>query len=528
MGSRSGGVVKKLVLPVILIVIIAIVFLTQTDSAPDALAQQDPSTTMLAPATRQQALHALADLYDRDAVAPGSLPDSGIVASVSDLTTGVINTLQDFLRQPHPEASETFIILCLLLLIPQGIFTLFWMLYSWNDPGKADQGASPQEYAEPRFSFTALLPARHEEAVIKDTIYAVNAIDYPSHLKEILVLVRDEDDDDTIAEVEEAIEELGNPRIRLITFKDGPRNKPNGLNRGLRVARNEVVCIFDAEDEPHPDIYNIVNTVMLRDDADVVQSGVQLMNIGSTWFSALNCLEYFFWFRSGLHFFTRMLRVTPLGGNTVFFKRAWLKRVGGWDEQRLTEDADIGIRMTLQGAKFQMVYDARHVTQEETPATVGQFIKQRTRWSQGFFEIFFKFDWWHLSQLRQKLGAMYILMNPLFQASMMLYLPLGIYVALTQRIAVELAWLSYIPLAMLLLQLLITVAGIRQFAADYGKRLPRFFILRMVLAYYPFQVMLALASFRAVYRYLEGNHGWEKTTHSNEHRISAQIRRGDI
>jgi hypothetical protein len=68
----------------------------------------------------------------------------------------------------------------------------------------------------------------------------------------------------------------------------------------------------------------------------------------------------------------------------------------------------------------------------------------------------------------------------------------------------------------------------RQFAADYGNRLPRFFILRMTLAYYPFQVLLALASFRAVYRYIEGNHGWEKTTHSNKHRISAQIRSGDV
>ena len=128
-----------------------------------------------------------------------------------------------------------------------------------------------------------------------------------------------------------SIDEIGNDNIRLITFTDGPRNKPNGLNKGLRDARKDVVCIFDAEDEPHADIYNVVNTVMLRDNADVVQSGVQLMNFRSCWFAVFTVLEYFFWFKSGLHTFTRKFRVTPLGGNTVFIKRHWLERLNGWD-----------------------------------------------------------------------------------------------------------------------------------------------------------------------------------------------------
>jgi glycosyltransferase XagB len=402
---------------------------------------------------------------------------------------------------------------------------MLWMLYAWNDPNKADLGKSPREYDEPHYSFTALIPASREEKVIKDTIYAVNAIEYPSHLKEILVLVRDEDDDGTISKAKEAIEEIGNPMIQLITFKDGPRNKPNGLNRGLQAARNDVVCIFDAEDEPHREIYNVVNTVMRRGNADVVQSGVQLMNIDSTWFSALNCLEYFFWFKSGLRFFTDLLHVTPLGGNTVFFKRSWLNRIGGWDDQLLTEDADIGIRMTLHGARLQIVYDAQHVTQEETPTTTEQFIRQRTRWSQGFYEILFKSDWWRLAQVRQKLGAMYILMSPLFQASMVIYLPVGLYILLTQQVAVAFAILSYIPFAILLIQLLVNLTGIREFAAIYDKRLPRFFMIKMIAAFYPFQLVLAVASFRAVYRYLKGYRAWEKTTHGNMHRASTNVSR---
>ena len=80
-----------------------------------------------------------------------------------------------------------------------------------------------------------------------------------------------------------------------------------------------MVTIFDAEDEPHPDILNVVNTVMPREGAPVVQCGVQLMNYADRWFSALNVLEYFFWFKSRMHYHAAVGMV-PLGGNTVFVR----------------------------------------------------------------------------------------------------------------------------------------------------------------------------------------------------------------
>lgn len=442
--------------------------------------------------------------------------------SLGDILMRPFTLLPDDVRlaltQQRPELWTAIIIIMSIILLPQGLFTMFWMLYTWNNPEIAERYSSPKEFYEPQHSFTALLPARKEQDVIADTIRSVDRIDYPDHLKEILILVRDEDDDETIARSQEVIDELGKDNIKLITFTDGPKNKPNGLNRGLKVAQNEVICIFDAEDEPHPEIYNVINTVMIRDDADVVQSGVQLINFKSTWFSALNCLEYFFWFKSGLHAFTHKFKVTPLGGNTVFFKKHWLDRIGGWDENCLTEDADVGIRLTLLGAKIQIVYDERHATQEETPDTVDSFIKQRTRWCQGFYEIFFKGDWLKLPSLTQKVTALYILLNSLLQAAIVLFLPLGIYIALTQQIAVPIALFSYIPIFLLLMQLVISLIGIREFTEAYGKKLPFMFRFKMALVYYPYQLLLAASAARAIYRFLSNKNAWEKTEHSNLHR----------
>lgn len=477
-------------------------------------------------------------------------PATGIAAaatqSLGDILARPANLvpepIREWLNTPRPEFVSLFIIVVTIILLPQGIFTLYYMTYTWVHPKRLEQSASPREFYEPQHSFTALVPARKEEAVIYQTVQAVNGINYPDHLKETLILIRDEDDDETIAEAKRAIEDIRRSyeergeaypdNVHLITFTDGPKNKPNGLNRGYRASTKDVVCIFDAEDSPHDDIYNVINTVMLRDNADVVQSGVQLMNFKSTWFSALNCLEYFFWFKSGLHAFTHALGVTPLGGNTVFFKREWLDKLAAedtekgyraWDENCLTEDADVGIRLTALGAKIQIVYDAEHATQEETPATVEQLIKQRTRWVQGFYEVFFKGDWLKLPKLKQKVTALYILLNSLLQAFTIFFLPFGILIALTQRIPVPLAMLSYFPIYLLVMQLIINLSGIREFTEAYGLKLPFLFRLKMILYFYPYNLLLGFAAMRAMFRFITRQSAWEKTTHANLHRQAQPV-----
>ena len=45
---------------------------------------------------------------------------------------------------------------------------------------------------------------------------------------------------------------------------------------------------------------------MLDEGVEVVQCGVQLMNYESNWYSMLNVLEYFFWFKSRLHYHARL------------------------------------------------------------------------------------------------------------------------------------------------------------------------------------------------------------------------------
>ena len=412
-----------------------------------------------------------------------------------------------------------------------------WMLFAWEDPEESKKYKSPKNFLPPNVRFSALLPARHEEKVIFDTIKAVSDIDYPEDLKEIIVLCRG-DDEETIREVNKSIEGLGKNNIRLLIFNDLPINKPHGLNIGLRNTSrqeinidilsdkksndiynsNQVITIFDAEDQPHRDIYNVVNTLMTSEPIDVVQSGVQLMNFRSKWFSSINVLEYFFWFKSGLPFYTKIGNVTPLGGNTVFVKKEYLDMIGGWDENCLTEDADIGIRLVNKGARVRVVYDEEHVTREETPESVQEFIKQRTRWNQGFLQILMKGDWVHLPQMKQKFMALYTLIAPFVQVIFLLYIPIGTWIALSYKLPMIVSMLSFVPSLLFLLQITFYLVGIYEFTRVYGIKYSIRDSLNILIAFFPYQIMLAISSVRAVQRLVSGQLLWEKTTHNNAHR----------
>jgi cellulose synthase/poly-beta-1,6-N-acetylglucosamine synthase-like glycosyltransferase len=407
-----------------------------------------------------------------------------------------------------------------LALAAQSGYSAALMLYAWEDEEKLRKNRVPDSFEPPRKRFTIMVPARHEEAVIKETIQRTVDLNYPRELVQILVVI-EAGDHGTIAEVNARLDMLraqGIGHVRLITFDDPPINKPHGLNVALRYSTGDVVTIFDAEDEPHPDILNVVNTVMLREGSEVVQCGVQLMNYDDRWFSALNVLEYMFWFKSRMHYHAAVGMV-PLGGNTVFITRELLDQAGGWDQECLTEDADIGIRLSAQGMRVRVIYDDSYVTREETPPTVGQFIKQRTRWNQGFMQVLAKGDWLRLPTMPQRLLALYTLAFPLLQALTLLYLPVSIWLMFFGKLPVLVAIISSLPIYVLLAQLLISLVGLYEFTSVHKLKLSWRSPLRLIVAFLPFQWMLGFAALRAVWRQLRGMNSWEKTKHIGAHRV---------
>jgi glycosyltransferase XagB len=411
---------------------------------------------------------------------------------------------------------ELILIILSIIAIIQSAFNIFSMLYAWDSEENLDKNLAPTTYEQPKLSFTILLPAWHEENVIAQTITAISNINYPASLTQILVLLRPQDDK-TVAIATETLRRLNKFNIQIILITDKIRNKPNQLNHGLKYATGDIVTVFDAEDEPSPEILNIMNTTYLRKDVDIIQGGVQLMNYKSNWFAPLNVLEYYFWFKSSLMLFCKS-NIMPFGGNTIFIKRFILNKYNGWDETCLTEDCELGIRVAQEDYKLAVIYDADHTTKEETPVDTQEFIKQRTRWTQGFIQILMKGEWSKLNNVPKVISALYILLWPIFQSFLFIYCCLALIILPFLKIALWVSILSIFPLFLLILQVILLNIGLWMFCTENKLKYSFLSIPKLFLTFLPYQAVLSYANGRALFRELTSQTSWEKTTHYNQHR----------
>ncbi|WP_396667581.1 glycosyltransferase [Microbacterium sp. R86528] len=450
------------------------------------------------------------------APAPGQQPSNGteVLVPIDSGTAFTGGLLPDWSFGEW--AAYSGIVLLALLLTAIATTTLWWMLHAWRS---ADDLRATQFSASPRparHRFTLLVPGRHEEEVMGQTLDRLAEQDHPDF--EIIAIVG-HDDPGTELVVREAA--ARNPHLIKVVVDDSvPKNKPKALNRALQIATGDVVGVFDAEDEVHPGLLTVVDSKFQETGADVVQGGVQLMNFETSWWSLRNVLEYYFWFRSRLHFHARS-KFIPLGGNTVFVTRERLEWSKGWDDQCLAEDCELGVRLSSDGAKVVVAYNPEYVTREETPPTLKSLYKQRTRWNQGFLQVLGKGEWKKLPTLRQRMYARYMLNMPFLQAATGLLIPISIAFILLVKVPTAVALITFLPLIPTVITLVVEAAGLTEFGRIYDKKVRMRDYTKLILGLVPYQIFLAAAAVRSVVRQLRGDGSWEKTEHTGAHRDAA-------
>lgn len=407
----------------------------------------------------------------------------------------------------------TLLLLASLAMTAIATTTLAWMLHAWRSASALRSTGFTAGVQPPTRSFSLLVPARHEEEVLGRTLDRLAEVDHPSY--EVIAIVGDDDPGTTA--VAEAAADRHPGLIRVVVDSTVPKSKPAAMNTALPHCRGDVVGVFDAEDDVHPQVLRHVDTTFTVERADIVQGGVQLMNFESSWWSGRNCLEYWFWFRSRMHFHADA-RFIPLGGNTVFIDRERLERAGGWSADCLAEDCELGVRLSSEGARVAVCYDPAIVTREETPGTLGSWLRQRCRWDQGFLQVYRKGAWRRLPTRRQRALARYTLAMPFLQAFTGLMAPVSVALMLWASVPVPVALGALLPLVPTVLMLVAELAALGDFAEAYGRRARLRDYLRLVIGALPYQVLLALAALRAVAREVRGDGSWEKTAHANAHR----------
>ena len=364
-------------------------------------------------------------------------------------------------------------------------------------------------------TYTVLLPLYREAAVIKDLVLSLSRLEYPRDKLSIQLLVEADDH-----ETWQALTKLTLPRSFTVVSipVHGPRTKPKALNYALSFVKSELVVIYDAEDRPNPLQLKEAALRMLEGGLELacLQGRLCIDNGASSFLSRQFAVEYAALFDGFLPYLASNRFPVPLGGTSNHFRTKVLKEAGGWDPFNVTEDADLGLRLTRLGYRIEMLQTE---TWEEAPESYNAWIKQRTRWFKGWMQTW-------LVHMRNPIGlwrGLGLLSFCVFQAIIagMLISALihPIYIvtfaatfATILLSAGDISALFWMLMAANSLNLLLGYGG--TMALGYRKAKRRYgYGLRTVFGMPLYWLMMTPAAWRALVQLLDDPHHWEKTQH---------------
>jgi 1,2-diacylglycerol 3-beta-glucosyltransferase len=254
--------------------------------------------------------------------------------------------------------------------------------------------------------FSILIPAHNEEKVIVQTIKNVLNLDYPSELFEVVV-INDGSTDETERLVR--IMQKKYSRIKLINVLplNGGRGKSAALNAGfadflltwrgieLNPRHRWIIGVFDSDATPKSDMLKKVSFQFNDPTVGGVQTLVRIKNYKTSFLAKLQDIEFLAFGRIVQFARTKYAGSVALGGNGQFVRASALDttalepQVHYWNNQSLTEDLDLGVRLLLK--KWKNVYiDSSYVSQEGTETLLTMF-RQRERWAWGTLQTLNRF-----------------------------------------------------------------------------------------------------------------------------------------
>ncbi|MBL4774504.1 MAG: glycosyltransferase [Mariprofundus sp.] len=233
-------------------------------------------------------------------------------------------------------------------------------------------------------TYTILLPMYHEAATLPHIAQALRSIDYPLSKLDIK-LILEEDDDETI----DKAKELGLEGIfEILRVPDClPKTKPKACNYAMHFSRGELATIYDGEDAPEPDQLKkaVIAFRKLPENTAVLQARLNYFNVAENWLTRMFTMEYSLWFDFYLPALDALKIPIPLGGTSNHFKMKVLREMDGWDPYNVTEDCDLGVRLTQANYRVGVL---NSTTFEEANNSIPNWIRQRSRWLKGYMQSY--------------------------------------------------------------------------------------------------------------------------------------------
>jgi len=253
-----------------------------------------------------------------------------------------------------------------------------------------------------------LIPAYNEGKNIENTIKSMFSLNYPKRLLEVII-INDGSTDNTRS--------VATRLKKKYNFKllNNPKNrgKAYSLNRGLKVAKGEYIACMDADSIVEADIIKKMLPYFKDPQVASVTPSLKVWK-KENFLEKMQHAEYILniFLRKMLSFIDS-IHVTP--GVFSIYRKNVLREIGGFDENNLTEDMEIALKIHDAGYKIENEMDA--ISYTLCPQKWKDLFKQRIRWYRGALGNYRKYRHMIFNKEYGNLGLFFLPANILAVAS---------------------------------------------------------------------------------------------------------------
>jgi cellulose synthase/poly-beta-1,6-N-acetylglucosamine synthase-like glycosyltransferase len=244
-----------------------------------------------------------------------------------------------------------------------------------------------------------LIPAHNEEKVIGPTIEAMLKLDYPKDKLQIIV-INDGSSDGTKSIIEHYARIDARVQLFDIPKGEGGKGKSRTLNLGIKQAHGDVIAIYDADNTPDKDALRyLVAQLISHPELGAVIGKFRTVNKNATLltrFINIETLSFQSMLQAGRW---QMHGISTLPGTNFVMWSHLIQKLNGWDEEALTEDSELTIRIYEEGYKVKFIPYA--ITYEQEPQQWHVWVRQRMRWVRGNNYVVQKF-WKGIPKFKSK------------------------------------------------------------------------------------------------------------------------------
>jgi 1,2-diacylglycerol 3-beta-glucosyltransferase len=234
-----------------------------------------------------------------------------------------------------------------------------------------------------------LVAAKNEEAVIGRLVQDLCNLDYPTSRYDLWVI-----DDNSSDETPNVLKRLRQDYSNLNVIRRPPGamgGKSGALNLVWPNTQAEIFAVFDADAKVPRDLLRRVLPMFKREQVGAVQVRKAISNGAANLWTRGQVAEMAF------DSYVQQQRIAiggigELRGNGQFVRRQALERCGGWNEETITDDLDLTIRLHLDRWDVNLMMMPA-VGEEGVTNAIGLW-HQRNRWAEGGYQRYL--DYWRL------------------------------------------------------------------------------------------------------------------------------------